>query len=131
MGIKSRPAQDDGVDEHPARDPQARCAEGCEAYRYAGVRDMTEPRITLIPLPVGLPRVETGAVQFQDDWPGLFVRGDNAIALERTIRHLIERLEGHADPLVRLELAQLQHIADLIERDVHIGSKGRSRSGDH
>lgn len=27
------------------------------------------------------PRVETGAVQFGEDWPGLFVRGDQAIHL--------------------------------------------------
>lgn len=26
-------------------------------------------------------RVETGAVQFGDDWPGLFVRGDDCFAL--------------------------------------------------
>lgn len=24
-------------------------------------------------------RVETGAIQFGDDWPGLFIRGDNAM----------------------------------------------------
>jgi hypothetical protein len=27
------------------------------------------------------PRVETGPVQFGADWPGLFIRGDNAIGL--------------------------------------------------
>jgi hypothetical protein len=26
-------------------------------------------------------RIETGAVQFNDDWPGLFVRGDDAVML--------------------------------------------------
>lgn len=25
------------------------------------------------------PRVETGIVQFDDDWPGVFIRGDNAM----------------------------------------------------
>lgn len=26
--------------------------------------------------------VESGAVQFGEDWPGLFLRGDNAFAME-------------------------------------------------
>ena len=30
-------------------------------------------------LPGQSERVETGAVQFGEDWPGLFIRGDNAI----------------------------------------------------
>jgi len=38
-------------------------------------------------------RVETGPLQFGDDWPGLFVRGDDCIdlayALERALPHLI------------------------------------------
>jgi len=29
-------------------------------------------------LPEQKPRVETGPVQFGKDWPGLFIRGDNA-----------------------------------------------------
>ena len=29
-------------------------------------------------LPSADPRVESGAVQFGDDWPGVFIRGDNA-----------------------------------------------------
>lgn len=37
-------------------------------------------------------RVETGAVRFGDDWPGVFVRGDNAMAyalnLETALNHL-------------------------------------------
>ena len=31
-------------------------------------------------------RVETGTVQFGDDWPGVFIRGDNAIPLGHMLR---------------------------------------------
>src|SRR5437763_16176767 len=48
-----------------------------------------------LPPPTELPRVETGAVQFGDDWPGLFLRGDNAISLAIWIRSLCEMLEPH------------------------------------
>lgn len=30
-------------------------------------------------LPAQEARVETGAVQFGDDWPGIFIRGDDAL----------------------------------------------------
>jgi hypothetical protein len=34
-----------------------------------------------IDLTPGANRVETGAVQFSDDWPGIFIRGDDAFRL--------------------------------------------------
>lgn len=47
------------------------------------------PRVRVIPYPNhggpapdgDAPRVETGAVQFGNDWPGLFIRGDAAFVL--------------------------------------------------
>lgn len=32
-------------------------------------------------------RVETGPVQFGDDWPGLFIRGDDAFAYAMALQH--------------------------------------------
>lgn len=34
-----------------------------------------------LPLPDGMPRMESGPVQFGDDWPGIFLRGDNAVGI--------------------------------------------------
>jgi hypothetical protein len=34
-------------------------------------------------------RVETGPVQFGDDWPGLFIRGDNCIYLGVVLEELL------------------------------------------
>lgn len=39
------------------------------------------------------PRIETGPVQFGDDWPGSFFRGDNASFLALDIRHVMALLE--------------------------------------
>jgi len=36
-------------------------------------------RITNIPIPGSSGGTPTGALQFRDDWPGLFLRGDSAI----------------------------------------------------
>jgi hypothetical protein len=79
---------------------------------------MGTPQVTQIPLPGGSGRVPTGAMQFQDDWPGLFLRGDDAIMLMARIRTLVERLGEHEDPRVWSPLTSLAELADRIERDV-------------
>lgn len=41
-------------------------------------REASRNTARIIPAPVGGGRVETGAIQFGSDWPGLFIRGDHA-----------------------------------------------------
>lgn len=36
------------------------------------------------------PRVETGPIAFGNDWPGIFIRGDNAAAYALHLRTVIE-----------------------------------------
>ena len=74
--------------------------------------------ITQIPVPGSSGQTPTGAMQFQNDWPGLFVRGDAALTLHSSIRALEQRLAHYADPVVTAALLQLKPIADMIERDV-------------
>lgn len=57
-------------------------------------------------------------MQFQDDWPGLFIRGDDAIALMSSIQQLQARLADHPDIVVALALSRLVPYADIIARDV-------------
>lgn len=42
-------------------------------------------------------RPETGPMQFDDDWTGVFIRGDNAAGYAQALSRL---LEGHTDPLM-------------------------------
>jgi hypothetical protein len=35
-------------------------------------------------------RAETGVMQFGDDWPGVFIRGDNAMHFAYAIRGILE-----------------------------------------
>lgn len=46
-------------------------------------------------------RVETGPLQIGDDWPGFFIRGDNALALWLGIEAL---LLGRESPIERCEV---------------------------
>ena len=77
-----------------------------------------KPKILQIPVRGSSGETPTGAIQFENDWPGLFIRGDRAISLLSKIRGLQERLANHPDVVVTACLIELGEIADLIERDV-------------
>jgi hypothetical protein len=79
--------------------------------------------ITKIPFPGGSGRVPTGAMQFEGDWPGVFIRGDNAASVQSCIRYLQTNLAASPDVNVANSLFILGQIADIIERDVMVGSR--------
>jgi hypothetical protein len=79
---------------------------------------VSEHQITQIPVPGSSGQTPTGAIQFQDDWPGLFIRGDDAIILMSAIEQLRERLADHPDVIVASALNRLSRYADIIARDV-------------
>lgn len=73
-----------------------------------------------LPALLGENRVETGAVQFGNDWPGLFIRGDNAHSLALWIRRLAELLSTNPDPDVADAMCHLANYADIIDQDVPV-----------
>ena len=82
-------------------------------------------KIRQCPAPDGK-RVDTGAVQFGDDWPGLFIRGDRACYLAMQIRLLDSILESKGVTLdwsEQLPLKSLKSLADKIDRDVNLANK--------
>ena len=66
-----------------------------------------DKRVTHIPMPGDSGRTPTGAMQFQDDWPGLFIRGDAAISVMMAIRRLQEFLRDCQDLEVASALSVL------------------------
>jgi hypothetical protein len=81
-------------------------------------------RITQIPFPGSSGETPTGALQFQNDWPGLFLRGDSAIPVAASIRALEQRLVNHPDAVVAAAFILLKEIANIIERDVIVRGDG-------
>jgi hypothetical protein len=78
-------------------------------------------------------RMETGMMRFGDDWPGLFIRGDDAIGLMLSVRATLD-FAGKWLPPVRLveiamDLHRLSTIADLIDRDVVVSQSSDRKSG--
>lgn len=56
-------------------------------------------KVQKIPFPPGSPRVESGAVQFGDDWPGLFLRGDEAFDIAQRLDAVGKFLNNISDKL--------------------------------
>ena len=82
--------------------------------------ESSKPEPLQIPLPGGSGQARTGAIQFQNDWPGLFLRCDTAVGLAVSIRHLEKVLANHPDPVVWSGLSKLSTIAAIIEREVQV-----------
>jgi hypothetical protein len=77
-------------------------------------------KVIQIPLDGGSGPIPSGAIQFRNDWPGLFLRGDKSIMLASIIRGLQQRLSEHPDKTVGAALVLLGEVAEIIERDVAV-----------
>lgn len=60
-------------------------------------------------------RVETGALEINGDWPGVFVRGDNAFMYQIYLRQAIEELKKHQTETSDIfQIHALEELADLL-----------------
>jgi len=61
-------------------------------------------------------------MQFQDDWPGLFIRGDDAVSLGEKIKAMLAALKERKLDDVRIwaTTTELERIAEVIEHDVRV-----------
>ncbi len=50
-------------------------------------------------------RLETGVVSPADDWPGVFIRGDNALHFAFVLRNNLDRIESVLDQMTLKGLA--------------------------
>jgi hypothetical protein len=69
-------------------------------------------------LPALVERIETGPVQFGDDWPGVFIRGDNALWFAKCLEIALAELPR--DTLTKTVLYGL--VSDL--RSCSVGNTG-------
>jgi hypothetical protein len=53
-------------------------------------------------LPAVEKRVETGPVKFGSDWPGIFIRGDEAFFFEQALALLLKRIKNKPEFAVQL-----------------------------
>lgn len=70
---------------------------------------MSEPR-RFAHCPVVDPRVEDGPIQFGDDWPGLFLRGDTCMAFAQSLEAVL--CEADENVSLRIHCAVLKGLLD-------------------
>jgi hypothetical protein len=75
------------------------------------------PNITQIPFPGSSGNMPTGAMQFQGDWPGLFIRGDAAFRLQSELQELLA-LARQQEKRPRAWM-EVERILEIIEHDVN------------
>jgi hypothetical protein len=59
-------------------------------------------------------RIETGPLQINDDWPGVFIRGDNAMFYGMALRQLLAMLKDESDIHRMLAISPLYGLAELL-----------------
>lgn len=87
-----------------------------------------QPKRTQIPFEGSSGRTPTGAMQFGNDWPGLFIRGDNTGPILCAIRRLQQHCANLDHWEVRCSLDVLDEIATIIENDVIVRKEELDRS---
>lgn len=61
-------------------------------------------------LPEQSERVETGPLRFGTDWPGLFIRGDDAGRHAWSLHCILERSDLEVNPIERIQLTALHNL---------------------
>lgn len=67
---------------------------------------------TVRQLPSAEPRVETGPIVFGNDWPGTFIRGDNAF---NYAQHLLNVLDGERPSLLSYSRLTVYALLDVLQ----------------
>jgi len=73
-------------------------------------------------------RVETGPVQFNDDWPGVFIRGDNALWIALQLDQYIKCVEKGEKPTWCEDL-EVKNLLNLL-RGSHISNSVEENDDD-
>lgn len=71
-------------------------------------------KIRRLPVPVEGGRVETGPIQFGDDWPGIFIRGGNAAVWWLNLR--VSKAEIYAGVANGTTARRLEQLMELMEQ---------------
>jgi hypothetical protein len=59
-----------------------------------------------------VPRAETGVMEFEGDWPGVFIRGDNAAYYAMALRSVLGMIATNTDPISTINI---QGLVELLE----------------
>lgn len=63
-------------------------------------------------------RIETGPIQFGEDWPGLFIRGDNALGVAMNVDAVLSVLTEEQKLDVFFAAKSLESLSKTIKEEV-------------
>jgi hypothetical protein len=59
-------------------------------------------------------RAETGSMQFEGDWTGIFIRGDNCAGYAMHLSFLIKELENHKEEFDFVDIGTIKGLLRLL-----------------
>ena len=65
------------------------------------------------------PRAETGVMQFEDDWPGVFIRGDNAAYFAMSLRNVLAMVKEDTNSIATINVRSLIQLLE--NSDIRFG----------
>lgn len=74
-------------------------------------------------------KLRTGPIAFGSDWPGVFIRGDDALSYAVTLRALFAEADGRAADLSQEELRAWMQVKELADLLWSCRAKERSQAG--
>ena len=60
-------------------------------------------------------RCETGLIEFKDDWPGVFIRGDDCFGHRQALALLLKATNNVQEPLIKFVRLELEVLYALLE----------------
>jgi hypothetical protein len=71
-------------------------------------------------------RVETGALQINGDWPGIYIRGDNALYYSMQLSRVLDQLDPASELVDIIAVSSLKSLVDTLRSCVIIHSEEES-----
>lgn len=71
-------------------------------------------RVRRLPALEDQDRVETGAISFGEDWPGVFIRGGNALSFKMALDRVIGQDDASGSFFCERSIVELQSLAVLL-----------------
>lgn len=59
-------------------------------------------------------RVETGPLQINSDWPGVFIRGDNALNYSMQLSRVLDQLDDSTQAIDKLAIYSVKSLVDTL-----------------
>jgi hypothetical protein len=72
-------------------------------------------------------RVETGTLQINEDWPGVFIRGDNALFYAMQLSRVLDQMKSSDELIDIVEISSLKSLVDTLRSCAIVGAEAEKQ----